>query len=170
MLSDEEDSDKEGEQGENAEERIAHELFEGQGEEGDEDLDDVASQRRATEKEFEDLNVEGSEEESGWFFHHLNNLSRASQRLEKYLNIQGCLVKSLKIQSALKSIGKSLKGLEKSLKFSIYFRFNTVDGDLNQYRIGVPLFGAAFAAPNKATAILYLFPNANFFSISVLHS
>ena len=68
MLSDEEDSDKEGEQGENAEERIAHELFEGQGEEGDEDLDDVASQRRATEKEFEDLNVEGSEEESGWFF------------------------------------------------------------------------------------------------------
>ena len=67
VLSDEEDSDKEGEQAEDAEERIAQELFEGQGEEGEEDLDDVASQRRATEKEFEDLNVEGSEEESGWF-------------------------------------------------------------------------------------------------------
>ena len=43
-------------------------------------------------------------------------------RLEKYLKIQGCLVKSLKIQSALKSTGKSLKGLEKSLNFTIYCR------------------------------------------------
>ena len=43
-------------------------------------------------------------------------------RLEKYLIIQGCLVKSLKIQSALKSAGKSLKGLEKSLNFTIYRR------------------------------------------------
>lgn len=67
VLSDEEDSDKEGEQAEDAEERIAQELFEGQGEEGEEDLDEVTSQRRGKEKEFEDLgNVEGSEEESGW--------------------------------------------------------------------------------------------------------
>ena len=67
VMSDEEDSDKEGEKAEDAEERIAHELFEGQGEEGEEDLDEVRSQRRATEKEFEDLgNVEGSEE-SGWW-------------------------------------------------------------------------------------------------------
>ena len=43
-------------------------------------------------------------------------------RLEKYLNIQGFLVKSLKIKSALKSTGKSLKGLQKSLKLSIYCR------------------------------------------------
>ena len=28
-------------------------------------------------------------------------------------------------------------------------------GDLNQYKIVVPLFGAAFAAPNKDTKILY---------------
>ena len=27
----------------------------------------------------------------------------------------------------------------------------------NLYKIGVPLFGAAYAAPNKGTAILYLF-------------
>ena len=27
----------------------------------------------------------------------------------------------------------------------------------NEYEIGVPLFGAAFAAPNKGTAILYSF-------------
>ena len=67
-MSDEEDSDKEGERAEDAEERIAHELFEGPGgEEGEEDLDEVRSQRRATEKEFEDLgNVEGSEESGGW--------------------------------------------------------------------------------------------------------
>ena len=32
--------------------------------------------------------------------------------LEKYLNIQDCLEKSLKIKFALKSTGKPLKGLE----------------------------------------------------------
>ena len=36
--------------------------------------------------------------------------------------------------------------------------FNTVDGDLDQYKvIVVPLFGAAYAAPNKGTTMLYLF-------------
>ena len=34
--------------------------------------------------------------------------------LEKYLNLEGFLGKSLKIKSALKSTGKSLKVLEKS--------------------------------------------------------
>ena len=33
-------------------------------------------------------------------------------RLEKYLNLEGFLVKSLKIKSALKITGKSLKSLE----------------------------------------------------------
>ena len=33
--------------------------------------------------------------------------------------------------------------------------FNSVFGDLNQYKIVVPLFGAAYAAPNKGTTILY---------------
>ena len=32
--------------------------------------------------------------------------------------------------------------------------FNTVFGDLNQYSIVVPLFDAAYAAPNKDTTIL----------------
>ena len=40
--------------------------------------------------------------------------------LEKYLNIQDCLEKSLKIDFALESTGKTLKGLEKSLNFTIY--------------------------------------------------
>ena len=49
-------------------------------------------------------------------------LKQGSHRLEKYLNIQDCLEKSLKIKFALKSTGKTLKGLEKSLNFTIYRR------------------------------------------------
>ena len=39
---------------------------------------------------------------------------------------------------------------------------STVDRDLNQYKIVVPVFGAAYAAPNKGTTILYLFFGTNF--------
>ena len=73
--------------------------------------------------------------------------------LEKHLNIQGCLEKSLKIKFALKSTWKTLKGLEKSLNFTIYRRIQQCFGDINQYQIAVPLFGAANAAPNKGTTI-----------------
>ena len=44
-----------------------------------------------------------------------------SHRLEKYLNIQECLEKSLKIKFALKSTIKTY-GLEKSLNYFIYRR------------------------------------------------
>ena len=47
---------------------------------------------------------------------------QGSHRPEKYLNIQDCLKKSLKIIFALKSTGKKFKGLEKSLDFTIYRR------------------------------------------------
>ena len=40
---------------------------------------------------------------------------RGSHRLEKYLNLEGFLEKSLKIKYALKSTGKSCKGLESSI-------------------------------------------------------
>ena len=43
-------------------------------------------------------------------------------RLEKYLNIEGFLEKYLKIKSALKSAGKLLKDLEKSLNSTILCR------------------------------------------------
>ena len=43
-------------------------------------------------------------------------------RLEKYLNLEGFLEKSLKIISALKSTGKSLLSLEKSLNSTIFCR------------------------------------------------
>ena len=41
--------------------------------------------------------------------------SQGSHRLEKFLNLEGFLEKSLKIKSALKSTGGSLNSLEKSL-------------------------------------------------------
>ena len=61
----------------------------------------------------------------------------------------------MKINSALKSTGKSLKGLEKSLNSSISIGISTVDRDLKQNKTFVPFFGAANAAPNKGTTILY---------------
>ena len=81
--------------------------------------------------------------------------SQGSHRLEKYLNLEGFLEKSLKMKSALKSTGKSLKNLEKSLIILFSVGLSTVDGDLNQYEIVVPLFGAAYAAPNIGTTISY---------------
>ena len=45
---------------------------------------------------------------------------QGSHRLEKYLNLEGFLEKSLKIKSALKRTGKSFKSLEKSLNSSLF--------------------------------------------------
>ena len=47
---------------------------------------------------------------------------QGSHRLEKYLNLEGFLEKSLKIKSALKSTEKSLKSLEKFLNSTIFCR------------------------------------------------
>ena len=80
---------------------------------------------------------------------------QGSHRLEKFLNLEGFLEKSLKNISALKSTGKSLKSLEKSLNLLFSVGLSTVDRDLNQYKIVVLLFGAAHAAPNVGTTNLY---------------
>ena len=66
----------------------------------------------------------------------------------------------------MKSTGKLLLGLEKFLNFTISVGLNTVNGDLNWYKTAVALFGAAYAAPNKGTAILYQLYNAIFSIIS----
>ena len=72
-----------------------------------------------------------------------------------YLNLEGFLEKSLNITYALKSTGKSLKGLEeKSLILLFSYGLNTVDRDLNLYNC-CACFGAAYAAANKGTSILY---------------
>ena len=52
----------------------------------------------------------------------LIRIHQGSHRLEKYLNLEGFLEKSLKIKSVFKSTGKSLKGLEKSLNSTIFCR------------------------------------------------
>ena len=75
--------------------------------------------------------------------------------LEKSLNLEGFIEKPLKIESVLKSTGKSLKSLEKSLNSTISVGLSTCDRDLNQYKNSVPLFGAAYAASNIGTTILY---------------
>ena len=49
-------------------------------------------------------------------------LNQGSHKLEKYLNLEGFLEKFLKIKSALKSTGKPLKSLEKSLNSTIFCR------------------------------------------------
>ena len=49
-------------------------------------------------------------------------LMQDSHRLEKYLNWEGFVEKSLKIKYALKSTGKSLKCLEKTYNSSIFCR------------------------------------------------
>ena len=47
------------------------------------------------------------------------------------------------------------------LNFTIFIRTDTFDRDcdrdLNQYKIFVPLFGAAYAAPNKAQHLMQIF-------------
>ena len=45
---------------------------------------------------------------------------QALHSLEKYLNMEGFLEKSLNIKSALKSVGKWLLGLEEYLDFTIF--------------------------------------------------
>ena len=44
--------------------------------------------------------------------HYVDRIKQDLHRLEKYLNLEGFLEKSLKIKSALKSTGKSLKALK----------------------------------------------------------
>ena len=51
-----------------------------------------------------------------------NFILQGLHRLEKYLNLEGFLEKSLKIKYALKSTEKSCIGLEKSLNSSIFCR------------------------------------------------
>ena len=80
------------------------------------------------------------------------------------------VLKSLWNQICLEKYLKTLKSLEKSLNFTILNNiggFNTVFGDLNKYKIVVLSFGAAQAAPNKGTTILYTFSKIYIFSNAV---
>ena len=52
----------------------------------------------------------------------VNPYSRVGTGLKIYLDLEGFLEKSLKIKSALKSTGKSLKSLEKLVNSTIFCR------------------------------------------------
>ena len=54
--------------------------------------------------------------------HQLQYKQRVRTGLKKYLNLEGFFEKSLKIKYSLKSTGKSLKCLEKTLNSSIFCR------------------------------------------------
>ena len=73
--------------------------------------------------------------------------------LEKYMNKQSFLEKSLKIKPALKTTGKALKGLEKSFNFTVF------------YKVVGFLFCAAYAA--SVLPMLYFAPsNSKIFRMS----
>ena len=82
-------------------------------------------------------------------------LVQGSHRLEKYLNLENFLEKSLKIKHALKSTGNPAKALKSPLILLFSVAINTVDRGLNRNKTVVALFDAANAAPNKATTVLY---------------
>ena len=69
----------------------------------------------------------------------MGDQTQGLHRLEKVLE------KSLKNKSAFEKYWKITQRLEKSLHSTISEGLSTVDRDLNQYKIVVPLFGAAFA-------------------------
>ena len=75
--------------------------------------------------------------------------------LEKYLNLEGFLEKSLKIKLPWKVLENHTKALKRPWIPLFSVGLSTVDRDLNQYKIAVPLFDAAYAAPNIGTTILY---------------
>ena len=87
---------------------------------------------------------------------------QGSHRLEKYLNLEGFLEKSLKIKSALKILENHSKALKSPWILLFSVELYPVDRDLNQYKIVVPWFGAANAAPNKDITISYSFSSTNF--------
>ena len=67
-------------------------------------------------------------------------MKQGSHRLVKYLNIQDCLAKSLKMKFALKVFEKHAKALKSLWILPFTGVFNTVFGDLNQYKIVAPQF------------------------------
>ena len=96
-MSDDEDSDKEGEQEGNERDRIANELFEGDEEEGEEE-DDTRSRMTKAETEAQDLTMDGSEEEDGQIIYNcvLNTRLSCKSKLMKMIFscVCGYLVRS----------------------------------------------------------------------------
>ena len=73
----------------------------------------------------------------------------------KVLDYRGLSWTLWEIKYALKILENYCKAFQSPWILLFSIEPNAVDRDLNQYKIGVPLFGAAYAAPNKGTIILY---------------
>ena len=73
----------------------------------------------------------------------------------------------LKLNMPWKVLENHLTALKRPWILLFSVGLNTVDRDLNHYKIAVPLFGAAIAAPNKGTTVLYYFSSTHFSIISV---
>ena len=80
---------------------------------------------------------------------------RFRARLKSTWIYRTVLNSSWKLNLPWKVFEKNSKVLKSPWILPITGGFNTVFGDLNQYKIVVPLFGAAYAAWNKGTTILY---------------
>ena len=78
-----------------------------------------------------------------------------SHRLEKYLNLEGFFKSPWKLNLPWKVLENHSKALKSPWILLFSVGLNSVDRDLNQYKIDVPLFSAAYAAPNIGTTILY---------------
>ena len=85
----------------------------------------------------------------------------------KYLNLEGFLEKTLKLNLPWKVLENHSKALKSPWILLFPVGLSTIDGELNQYKIVVPIFGAAYAAPNKGTTILYYYSSTNVSIISV---
>ena len=83
----------------------------------------------------------------------------------KVLEYTGLSSKVLENKIYLEKYLKNTQRLWKVLEFNHLQEDSTLFfGGLNQYKIVMPLFGAAYAAPNKGTTILHWFSKANIFS------
>ena len=85
----------------------------------------------------------------------MNDIKQGTHRLEKYLNLEAILKSPWKLNLPLKVLENHWKALKSPwiLLFSVGLSF--VDRALYQDKIVLPLFAAAYAAPNIGTTILY---------------
>ena len=82
-------------------------------------------------------------------------ITQGPHRLEKYLNLKTFLKSPWKLNLPWKVLENHSEALKRPWILLFSVGLSTVDRDLIQYKIDVPLFGAVYAALNIGTPILY---------------